>query len=188
MQKFILNLFKRSSTRLYIILNAIIYRFIALSRGSWISLGASLKIFKGANFHIGRGVRISSNAVVSVVGGAVLSIGDKSWIGPGCIIYCEENVHIGKSVRIAHYTSILDHDYQIHQGGSLFDKSRVSSAVTIDSNLWIGAYCVVMKGVTIGSNSVIAAQTILRCANVPANSLVFNKGKTDLVMRNLGSQ
>jgi acetyltransferase-like isoleucine patch superfamily enzyme len=91
-------------------------------------------------------------------------------------------------VRIAHYTSILDHDYEIHQGGSLFDKPRVAPAVTIDSNVWIGAYCVVMKGVTIGCNSVIAAQTILRSADILVQSLVFNKGKSDLAIRNLGSR
>jgi hypothetical protein len=77
MRKIILIILNRSSTRLFIILNSIFYRLIALFRGSWISLGASLKIFRGGNFYIGRGVRISSNAVVSVVEGDVLSIGDK---------------------------------------------------------------------------------------------------------------
>lgn len=188
MRKIILLILNRSSTRLFIILNSIFYRLAALSRGSWISLGASLKIFRGGRFYIGRGVRISTNAVVSVVEGAVLSIGDKSWVGPGCIIYCEESVHIGRSVRIAHYTSILDHDYEIHQGGSLFDKPRVASPITIDSNVWIGAYCIIMKGATIGADSVIAAQTILRSADIPAQSLIFNKGKSDLAIRNLGTR
>ncbi|WP_414826811.1 DapH/DapD/GlmU-related protein [Bacillus velezensis] len=49
--------------------------------------------------------------------------------------------------------------------------------ITIGSNVWIGGSCVILAGVTIGENSVIAAGTVVT-KDVPPNSVMAgNPGK-----------
>ncbi len=43
--------------------------------------------------------------------------------------------------------------------------------VTIGENVWIGAKCLILKGVTIGNNAVIAAGSVVT-RSVPENTLV----------------
>lgn len=42
--------------------------------------------------------------------------------------------------------------------------------VSIGNNVWLGARCIILKGVTIGDNSVIAAGSVVSGA-IPENSL-----------------
>lgn len=44
-------------------------------------------------------------------------------------------------------------------------------AVTIGKNVWIGMNCIILKGVTVGENSVIAAGSIVT-KDIPPNVLV----------------
>lgn len=76
----------------------------------------------------------------------------------GITIACAENIRIGNNVRCGANILITDSDWHtedIRSGGS--------KPVFIGDDVWLGANVVVLKGVTIGVNSVIAA-----------NSVVFN--------------
>jgi predicted RNA-binding Zn-ribbon protein involved in translation (DUF1610 family) len=44
--------------------------------------------------------------------------------------------------------------------------------ITIGDDVWIGPYSIIMKGVTIGNNSVVGAGSVVR-QQVPPNSLVY---------------
>ena len=49
-----------------------------------------------------------------------------------------------------------------------------TAPVTIGNNVWLGAGVIVLKGVTIGDGSVIAAGTVVN-RDIPDNSLVYNQ-------------
>ena len=49
-----------------------------------------------------------------------------------------------------------------------YDESR--SGVTIGTNVWVGAHCVVLPGVTIGDNALVAAGSVVN-RDVPANQI-----------------
>jgi acetyltransferase-like isoleucine patch superfamily enzyme len=48
-----------------------------------------------------------------------------------------------------------------------------TAPVHIEDNVWIGAGVIVLKGVTIGEGSVIAAGTVVN-KDIPRNSIVYN--------------
>lgn len=161
-------------------------RLAALPRGSRISLSATIYLHPGAELKIGRGVRVDRGCLVSVLPGAVLELKDGCTINPGTFIYCANRVEIGRGTRIAHYCSILDHDYDVGIGGPAFDKPKIAEPVTIGENVWIGAYAIVMKGAEIGDGSVVGAQTMVRKA-LPPNTKAYCYYNSQLTLRNLTS-
>ena len=58
-----------------------------------------------------------------------------------------------------------DYGYHIHIGDNFFANTNLvildGADVTIGNNVWIGAQCVILPGVTIGDNSVIAAGSVV---------------------------
>ena len=84
---------------------------------------------------------------------AVLEIGNNSGFS-GTVIGAFVSVKIGNNVRCGANTLITDSDWHT-------DDPRVSDAmpVIIGNNVWLGVNVVVLKGVEIGENSVIGANS-----------------------------
>ena len=98
-----------------------------------------------------------------------LTIGDYVLISPGVRISAADSITIGNSVMIANGVYITDADWH-----GVYDRSQRAPAVTpviIHDNVWLGDRCAVLKGVTIGENSIVAANAVV-VKNVPANVVV----------------
>lgn len=174
-------MYKRLWTRIGLTLNSIMIRCYALSRGSLISLRATVHIHSGGRLEIGRGVSIVQNAVIHVLPGAVLVLKDGCKLGPGVVIYCASRVSIGSQSRLAHYCSILDHDYDIHADEPWFEKPKISSPIIIGDNVLIASYAIILKGVTIGDRCVIGAHTMVR-KSVPGGMLAYCHSNSQLTL------
>ena len=80
-------------------------------------------------------------------------------------------ISIGNNVDMNKNFSIYTHDY----GSGVFKNVygtvlNSSGAVSIGNNIYFGANCTVLKGVTIGDNCIIGAGSIVS-HNIPANSV-----------------
>jgi acetyltransferase-like isoleucine patch superfamily enzyme len=98
-----------------------------------------------------------------------IKIGDYVLIGPGTRISAANEILIGDGVMMANGVYITDSDWH-----DLYDRSRRSETVTpvhIANNVWLGDRCTILKGVTIGENSVVAASAVVS-KDVPANVIV----------------
>lgn len=96
-----------------------------------------------------------------------LEIGDHTRIN-GAHIAVKHSVKIGRNVRIAPYTLIMDsdfHDIQEHAS-----EGR-SAAIVIEDNVWIASRATILKGVTIGEGAVICAGAVVT-KSVPARAMV----------------
>jgi acetyltransferase-like isoleucine patch superfamily enzyme len=175
-------MYKRLYYRFIIILNSVSIRLLALSRGSWISLGATIHIHSGGCLKIGQRVGIAKNAVLSVLPGAILELKDGCMIGHGVTIFCANSVIVGAQSRIAHYCSLVDHDYDIHAGESWFERPKISSPIIMGDKVWLGAHAIILKGVTIGRQCVIGAQTIV-LKSVPEGMLVYRHSNGQLTQK-----
>ena len=96
--------------------------------------------------------------------------GGKLYLGSGFInadtkIRCRNKIVIGDGVAISHNILIIDCN-----GHNLDGKEDVGKPTHIGNHVWIGSKCMILKGVTIGDNSVIAAGTIVT-KDVPPNVL-----------------
>lgn len=98
-----------------------------------------------------------------------LTIGKNCKLG-SCIIDPSHCFHItiGDNVTFGPRVHVLAHDASTHV---FLGYTRVAN-VSIGSNVFIGAYSIVMPGVTIGDNVVIGAGSIVT-RDIPANSVAI---------------
>lgn len=119
----------------------------------------------GQNVSIGpySEIVVMQNPTYSDVKGS-LTIGDRVIIGMGANIRAAGgSIYIGTGTMLAQHVSLIganhrlsDHAYYIDQS---LDTSKVD--VKIGKNVWIGAGVIVLPGVSIGDNSVIAAGAVV---------------------------
>lgn len=141
---------------------------------SFIKIGRKCS-FNSAHYsnHIGLNHRC---IITTMTKDAEVVIGDNVGISSSSIT-AFKSVTIGNNVRIGANCVIMDGDFHL-------DDPRTSSPapITIKDNVWLGYGVVVMKGVTIGENSVIGVNSIVT-KDVPAN--VIAAGNPCKVIRSI---
>jgi len=148
------------------------------------SLGPNHTIMKpwhvkisGPNIDIGHSITIVGEAMhpvdLCVWGRAPelgkLTIGDCVLISPGVRISASDEIVIGNNVMLAHGVYITDSDWH-----GVYDRIQRDPRVLpvhIGDNAWLGDHAVVLKGVSIGENSIVAARSVVS-KDVPANVVV----------------
>lgn len=99
---------------------------------------------------------------------SVLTMGMHSWIFQNCFINVTREVTLGNNVGVGGGTYLFTHGYWLNK----LDGFPVGyGSVTIEDNVWIPWSCFIMPGITIGSNSIIGARSLVT-KNVPRNALV----------------
>lgn len=95
---------------------------------------------------------------------ATISIGDDSGVS-SCVIAAKNSVTIGCRVLIGAGVKIMDTDFHlIEPYDRRYNRQRKeipTSPVTIGDDVWLGAGAMILKGVTIGNGSIIAAGAIV---------------------------
>lgn len=112
------------------------------------------------NSHISFGTHIKADA------GSSLSVSN-SFVGRNCVIASKEKIIIKDNCLIAEMVVIRDQDHGLDP---LSRNSFITSAVEINENVWIGSKATVLKGVTIGRNSVVAASAVVK-KDIPAGEI-----------------
>ena len=98
-----------------------------------------------------------------------IDIGDCVLMSPGSRLSASDEIVIGNGVMLANGVYITDSDWH-----TIYDRTERDERVTpvrIGDNVWLGDHATVLKGVTIGENSVVAARAVVT-RDVPANVVV----------------
>jgi len=101
---------------------------------------------------------------------AVIKIGEGTWIVNGTEMIARGRITVGKNCRIGARCVILDSDFH-SLDASRRDDPGPTREVEIGNGVWLGLEVVVLKGMRIGDNSVVAARTVVT-APVPPASIV----------------
>jgi len=109
----------------------------------------------------------------------------KITIGDNCTIMyrfqcnAAESVKIGNNVLIASNVLITDSDHVVEPGDLPVTKNRkrVTSPVQIQDNCWIGQNAVILKGVTIGHDSIVGAGAVVTKDVLPYNVVAGNPAR-----------
>lgn len=138
--------------------------------GRMVSVNKKPIVDNQGEMYFGDEVRIWSNIIQAKIytgKNGKLIVGKNSRIN-GVHIDAQNLIQIGENVRIAPYSIILDSDYHDIQN-PFSDVTGVP--VVIEDNVWIATRATILKGVTIGKGSVVAAGAVVT-KDVPPNSVV----------------
>lgn len=91
---------------------------------------------------------VSAGANIRAAGGAVV-IGDRSGIGQHSVV-----VAANHAIKLG-----------VDRFNTPYDESRVG--VTVGKNVWVGAQCVLLPGITIGDDAVVAAGSVVSTDGPP---------------------
>lgn len=125
----------------------------------------------------GRHARIYPGVYLETQSAGRIDIGDNVVLSSGVHIVAFAQVTIGDGAMLGEYTSVRDANHRLSVV-SMRDSGFDSAPVHIDANVWIGRGVTVLKGVHIGSHSVIGANAVVthsvpekcRAVGVPARA------------------
>ena len=163
--------------------SAQIFRFIKTTAPGAVVIGNHVSCYAGCSFSIGPN--------------GACKIGDFTLLN-GALIMAEHRIEIGSHCLISWNVGIADSDFHpLEPAQRLVDARALApfyrdrparptlrtAPVSIADNVWIGMNAVILKGVSVGENSVVAAGSVVT-KPVPANVVVA--GNPAVVVKNLG--
>ena len=151
--------------------SAQIFRFLRNKRARAVVLGDHVSCYAGCSFAIG------PNGSCQVGNFTLLN---------GALLMAEQRIEIGSHCLVSWNVGIADSDFHpLEPAQRLIDAQALApffkdrpkrpilqtAPVIIADNVWIGMNAVILKGVNIGENSVVAAGAVVT-KSVPPNSVV----------------
>jgi acetyltransferase-like isoleucine patch superfamily enzyme len=154
------------------------HRLFTLAGWRWettglLFLGRRLEIQIGRRGRVrfGRFVWIGDGTKIRCHEGEVV-IGDKTVLGRECTISAYQHVRIGEQCVIADRAMFIDFDHSMAETERPIRVQGIYKRdVDVGSNVWIGYGACVLRGVSVGDNSVIGTYAVVT-KDVPANAVV----------------
>ena len=134
----------------------------------------SVELYHGGKITINGVIHCRKNCTLISDGGR-LNIGNGVFMNQNVMITSMDSIEICNDVTIANNVVIVDHDHNYH---ILENNGYTKKEIIIGERTWIGANSVILKGAIIGKDCIVAAGTVVRAGDYPANSLIYNKKET----------
>ena len=133
--------------------------------------GVKLEIGRGATLRIGRWAWIGHGCKIRVHEGQV-SIGAKTVIGQECTISAFQHVAIGRECIIADRVMLIDFDHGVTEVDRPIRLQGIYKRdVDVGHNVWIGYGACILRGVSLGDNSIVGTSAVLT-RSFPENAVV----------------
>jgi acetyltransferase-like isoleucine patch superfamily enzyme len=133
--------------------------------------GVQLEIGRHATLRIGRWAWIGHGSKIRVHEGEV-SVGAKTVIGQECTISAFQHVSIGRECIVADRVMLIDFDHGVTEVDRPIRLQGIYKRdVRIGHNVWLGYGACVLRGVTIGDNSIVGTSSVIT-REVPENAVV----------------
>lgn len=127
---------------------------------------------RAARIVLGEKVQNRGNLYLGCKDKGKLEIGAHCFFNMNASITCMKEIIIGEYCKFGNNLVIVDHDHNTSGSGDEFP----GSPIKIGNHVWVGANCVILKGVTIGDGAVIAAGSVVR-KDIPADSIYYEEKK-----------
>ena len=154
--------------------NAVVFAVRKVKRGARIKVNGKIYICGKGAIEIGDDVTINTCRRSNQIGGDTrvilntayrgrIVIGNRSGLS-NCTIVSRECVTIGEDVRIGGSCRIYDTDFHSLSFEDRIEKNDcnvISKPIEIKDGAFIGAFSIILKGVTIGKHSVVGAGSVV---------------------------
>lgn len=129
------------------------------------------EIGRGARLRIGRWAWIGDGCKIRVHEGEV-SIGAKTVIGQECTISAFQHIAVGRECIVADRVMLIDFDHGVTEVERPIRLQGIYKRdIDVGHNVWIGYGACILRGVTVGDNSVVGTSAVLT-RSFPENSVV----------------
>lgn len=153
--------------------------YLTIRDGGRLSIGNNFKFISGDGINpLCRNIR----GKIFIDSNAEITIGNNSGISSACL-WAKEKITIGNGVNIGGDCIIMDTDahnldWRVRAGllkdkdGNIIidNQTANSNPITIEDNVLIGTRCIILKGVTIGARSIIAAGSVV-AKSIPSDCI-----------------
>jgi acetyltransferase-like isoleucine patch superfamily enzyme len=165
--------------RIIFYINNVDYYGVVSKGIPFVSVSLTGRMHSGKNLVLNNGIRFSESGVngrckFMVKKNALLKIGNN--VGMSDVtITCHDKIIIGDNVLFGVGTQVRDtNNHSLnpkHRNNPKEDwENKITAAVEIHDNVFIGAYSSILKGVIIGKNSIIGAGSIVT-RSIPENEI-----------------
>lgn len=142
-----------------------------------------LKMNGNAKWYSNNGAQINYNSYIEIHNNAVLNT--KFFTANcGAVIVCARKINIGEDVMMSRNATIYDSDF--HQ---VFDENMKGTnypkEITIGNHVWITTNVTILKGASIGRDSIVSAKTVVR-KEFPENSIISGEASGKVVADCIG--
>ncbi|HUB75111.1 MAG TPA: acyltransferase [Solirubrobacteraceae bacterium] len=133
--------------------------------------GVTIELGRHAKLSVGRWAWIGHASKIRVHEGEV-SIGAKTVIGQECTISAYQHVSIGRECIVADRVMLIDFDHGVTEVERPIRLQGIYKRdVRVGHNVWIGYGACILRGASVGENSVIGTSSVVT-RDVPANAVV----------------
>lgn len=126
-----------------------------------------------ADLIVGRNV-ICRNFEIFHVSSGKLILHDGVFVNNSCSFNCMERIEVGNGTMMGEGVRFYDHDH-VYTAEKIEKWQWSTAPIRVGRDCWIGSNVTILKGVTIGDNTIIGAGCLIR-NDIPANSVVYNDG------------
>lgn len=110
---------------------------------------------------LGDRVRIGRNVELNPQGGGI-AIGSDCALNNSVVIYGAGTVRIGDSCRIGHGSMLISSNHTFEDLETPIRLQPLTSVgVRLEEDVWLGAKCIVLDGVTVGRGAVVGAGSVV---------------------------
>jgi acetyltransferase-like isoleucine patch superfamily enzyme len=142
---------------------------VEIGRNVLVHAGVAFSITGNGKLKIADNVAFTQNAVIIVRDGH-LTIGADAYVGGGTHIVSIDSISIGRNALIAEHVTIRDQDHDFTGPLPTALNGFKTAPIVIGDNVWIGAKATIVKGVRIGNNAVIGANSVVT-SNIPDDAV-----------------
>lgn len=153
---------------------------LRVNMGSGTQLQVPLRGSGGGTLSIGRGNVFGYRQAMKLGSGSILlqprsresiiEIGDGNLFNNNVAIVANERINIGSNCQIGDLVAIYDCDFHETDPARRNHSPGKTMPVVIGNNVWLGSRVMVLKGVSIGDNSVIGAMSLVT-KSIPPNCI-----------------
>lgn len=140
---------------------------VVIERYALLSLGHSGRSL----LKIGSRSKLKQGCVLRCYEGSI-TIGDRSTIGEYCVLAGHGGIEIGDQVIIAGHCYLTAAEHIIESDIPIRFQGERAQGIRICDNVWIGAHCTILDGVTIGTGTVVGAGSVVT-RSLPEDSICY---------------
>ena len=126
---------------------------------------------------LGKGVALDRGVILQIscpVPGSILQIGAGTYVNRHTYFDAHLEMRIGEHCLIGPNCYFTDANHRREPGQPVNQQGIETKPVIIGDNVWIGAHCIVLPGVTIGDGAVIGAGSLVT-RDIPAGMLAYGR-------------